>query len=174
MSVLSEEQLVSRACEGDPASFGELIRLWDADLRGVAWSVCRSASDTDDIMQRTWEKAFRSIDSFDGRSKLKTWVWSICRRTALDHIRYEGRRKHDPESAMRQWEAHENTSRDAADRMELSAVLDSLDPETRSLLMMTAGLGLSVDEAAEIAELPRGTAASRIRRARARLTSWDA
>lgn len=60
-----EDELEVRAGRGDAAAFGALIRRHDPDLRGVAWSVCRLANTTDDIMQAAYEKAFRSIDGFD-------------------------------------------------------------------------------------------------------------
>jgi len=173
MTELPNEHLIARARAGDSRAFGELIRLWDADLRGVAWAVCRSSIDTDDIMQKAYEKAFRSIDSFDGRSSLKTWMWSISHRTALDHIRYEQRREHQPEASAAHLPTTANVADETVDRLELAAVMESLDPVTRSLLILTAGKGLTVDEAAVVTNLPRGTAAARIRRARARLQRWD-
>lgn len=174
MTDVTEAELEQQARDGDNRAFGELIRRWDPDLRGVAWSICRSAQDTDDIMQKAYEKAFRKIGSFDGRSRLKTWVWSICHHAALDHVRYERRRMHEPDVELITVPTASTTAGAATDRMELDAVLESLDPVVRSLLMLTAGHGLSVDEAAEITNLPRGTAASKISRARTRLQRWDA
>lgn len=171
----TESELESRARSGDAAAFGALIRTWDQDLRGVAWSVVRSANATDDVMQSAYEKAFRSLDRFDGRSSMKTWLHSVIYRTALDHVRYEGRRRHaDLEVVDRVRGGPDSSSERAMGQVELGQAMDALDPEQRAALMLTAGLGFSFDEAAEITGERRGTIASRVSRARKKLARWEA
>ena len=167
----SQLSLQEQARLGDASAFGELIRQWDDDLRGVVWSVVRSATETDDVMQAAYEKAFRSLDTFRRDASLKTWLTSICLRAAIDHTRYEGRRRHDGDDSLVNLASHVSTSRAAISKTELAAVLESLDPETRGLLMLTVGLGFSFDEVAEIAGLPRGTVASRVARAKQAIRS---
>ncbi len=168
--------LERRARSGDASAFGQLLRLWDHDLRGVAWSVVRSASATDDVMQDGYERAFRSIDRFDGRSSMKTWLHSIIYRTAVDYIRYENRRSHADVTELRAVasaapEVQPETA--ALSKAELASVLDDCSPEQRAMLMLTAGLGYSFDETAEILGEKRGTVASRVGRVRARLLRWE-
>lgn len=168
--------LERRARGGDPAAFGELLRTWDGDLRGVAWSVVRSATATDDVMQDAYEKAFRKIDRFDGRSSMKTWLHSIVYRSAIDYVRYEGRRAHDDASELGSVAASEPSVQPesaALSRSELANLLEACTPDQRAMLMLTAGLGYSYDETAEIMGEARGTVASRINRVRARLSRWE-
>lgn len=163
---MDTEALEAQARGGDAPAFGSLARQWDSSLRAVVWSVVRSADATDDVMQAAYEKAFRSISGFRGGSSLKTWLHSICWRTAIDHVRYEGRRRHQPLDQVGDVAAEASTSSAALDRVELASVLERLDPDVRSLLMLTAGLGYSFDEVAEIVDMPRGTVASKVGRAR--------
>lgn len=165
-TVNSPNEREARARQGDVAAFGELIREWDHDLRGVVWSIVRSAPDTDDIMQAAYEKAFRGIADFRGAASMKTWLHSICYRCAIDHLRYEGRRIHESDAVLRTRAASESTSDAAISRSELATTLAGLDPGQRALLMLVAGLGYTFDEAATITNLPRGTVASRVGRAR--------
>jgi len=168
--------LEQRARAGDPAAFGRLIRAWDQDLRGVAWSVVRTASGTDDVMQDAYERAFRSLDRFDGRSAMKTWMHSIVYRTAIDHVRYEGRRRHEEVAELRTiagTDAGSTPDVTVLGREELASVLEDCTPEQRAMLMLTAGLGYSFDETAEMLGESRGTVASRVSRTRARLTRWE-
>lgn len=88
------DDLECRARQGEAVAFGQLARLYDRDLRNVVWSVVRKPNLIDDVMQNSYERAFRKIRSFDGRSSMKTWLSTICLRTAIDYIRYEGRRRH--------------------------------------------------------------------------------
>ena len=163
----SEIELLERkAAGGGAAAFGRLIRLYDHDLRGVVWAVVRNTHETDDVMQVAYEKAFRSIGSFDGRSSLKTWLHSICYRAAIDHVRYEGRRRHQDVDNMRDLAGPRSTDDAALARNELGTAFSVLDEEQRVVLMMTAGLGYTFDEVAEITGVRRGTVASRASRAR--------
>lgn len=165
-----ETEAAARA--GDVRAFGALLREYDHDLRGVAWNVVRSAHATDDVMQDAYEKAFRALDRFDGRSSLKTWLHSIVYRAALDHLRYEGRRRHDDLSALdRHVPDGDTTYGSALGRAEFRSAMAALDPEQRVALYLTAALGYSFDEAAEITGERRGTIASRVSRARKKLAS---
>ncbi len=167
----SQSDLEALARSGDGHAFGQLIRQWDDDLRGIVWSVLRSASETDDVMQTAYEKAFRSIANFRQDASMKTWLYSICLRSAIDHSRYERRRRHESTAMLTHMASDVSTSRAALSKGELAAVLDTIDPEARGLLMLTVGLGYSFDEAAEIADLPRGTVASRVARAKQAIRS---
>lgn len=174
--VVDTKLLETSARKGDSVAFGQLLRVWDGDLRGVAWSVVRSATGTDDVMQDAYERAFRSIEGFDGRSSMKTWLHSIVYRTAIDHIRYEGRRAHDDVTSLATVASAQPDARPesvALSRSELASVLDTCTPEQRAMLMLTAGLGYSFDETAEILGENRGTVASRVGRIRARLFRWE-
>lgn len=164
-------EIETLARHGDMHAFGQLIRAWDSDLRGVAWAVSRDPVHTDDIMQTTYEKAVRSLHDFRGAASLKTWLHSICYRAAIDHVRFEGRRQHQHEDALRAQASPSSTSDAALAKTELAESLASLDPETRAALMLTTGLGYSFDEAAEILDLPRGTVASKVRRAKQALSA---
>ncbi len=141
----------------------------------MAWAVVRDPNRTDDIMQAAYEKAFRALSTFDGRSQFSTWLHSIVYRTAIDHSRYEGRRRHDDLDSLRN---QGNDTGDAASasigRMEMESVMEQLAPEERVALMLVAGWGYSYDEVAEILGEARGTVASRVSRARSRLERWQA
>jgi RNA polymerase sigma-70 factor, ECF subfamily len=161
------------AMSGDPAAFGALLRRWDRDLRGVAWSVVGSRH-LDDVMQDAYERAFRKIGSFDGRSSMKTWLHTIVHRTAIDTGRYEARRRHDDvDDPTIEVATAPTTSSRALDRIEIDAMLEQLPTDQRTALMLTVGLGYSYEDASAITGESRGTIASRVNRARARLEPWE-
>ena len=172
MDSLSLEQA---ARSGDAAAFGALVRAWDQDLRGVAWSVARNTNATDDIMQASYESAFRGLAQFDGRSSMKTWLHAIVYRSAIDQVRYESHRLHDDLANLRTTSTPKpQPETRAIDKAELAAALETMQPDVRAMLMLTAGLGYSFDETAVIVGQARGTVASRVSRARAELQRWEA
>ncbi len=158
---------------GDVQAFETFVRANDRKLRGVAWAVVRNAEQTDDIMQSAYEKAFRALPDFDGRSSMTTWLHSIIYRTAIDFVRYEGRRRHSDLDAMRNVGGTSDAASQGIDRVELGDVMDQLSPEERATLMVVTGLGYSYDDAAEILGESRGTIASRISRTRNRISRWE-
>lgn len=50
-------------------------------------------NDAEDLMNETFIKVFRNWHQFDNRSSIKTWILSISRNVALDHIRKRERLK---------------------------------------------------------------------------------
>lgn len=160
---------IAAARRGEPSAFGRLLRQWDHDMRGVAWAVVREQHAVDDVLQTAYEKAFRSIDGFAGNSSMKTWLHSIVYRAAIDHLRYEGRRRHEGIETLERLPSAGSVSGQATDHMEIVQALATLDHETRAMVMLTGVAGLSFDEVAEITGVARGTVASRVSRARARL-----
>lgn len=168
------DDLEDRACRGDAAAFGQLIRRYDRDLRAVVWTVVRSGPDTDDVMQIAYEKAFRALAAFEGRSSLKSWLHTICYRCALDHVRSAHRRRQSEHMPFGEPDAGPVDGGPSADdtavaRVDLARAFDRLDTDQRVALMLTAGLGYSFDEAAAITGTRRGTVASRASRARRRM-----
>ncbi len=161
-------ELEGRARRGSAEAFGELLRAYDPTLRAVVWNVVRNRDGVDDVLQTAYEKAFRRIDSFDGRASLKSWLYSICYNSAIDYVRYEGRRRHEEVESIPQARQPESMSlgHRSADRVDTAALLSSLGSESRAALYLNVALGYTVDEVAEITDSPRGTVASRIRRAK--------
>ena len=171
-----ETEIEREARAGDAHAFGQFLRAHDRDFRNVVWSVFRSSTHIDDVMQSSYERAFAKIGTFDGRSSLKTWVSTICYRTAIDHARFEGRRRHqsvDDQHAPVRYDQTLDGGVDVAslisDRDQLERAMASLNPEEAAILTMTAGLGYSFDDVAEVMNIKRGTVASRASRARRRL-----
>src|SRR5438132_1671445 len=58
----------------------------------VALSFCKDSSLAEDVAQEAFLKAYRSVDEMREPARLKTWLYSIARFTAIDWLR---RRKHE-------------------------------------------------------------------------------
>src|SRR4051794_7381892 len=88
---MSEQTLCRSLERGDEAAFASLVALYHAPLRRLAITYVRSASVADEVVQETWLAVIRGIASFDGRSSLKTWIFSILANTAKTRARRERR-----------------------------------------------------------------------------------
>ena len=50
-------------------------------------SIVRTHDDADDVLQNTFLKAWKNLPTFEGRSKLSTWLYRIAINEALDFLR---------------------------------------------------------------------------------------
>ena len=126
-------------------------------------------ADLEDAMQDVFVVVHRHSATFDGRSKITTWLFSICLRIAanrrrLAHLRREVADTDAPEPASAS--TPDADLEREQERAILAKVLDSLDVEKRAVLVMFELDGLSGAEIAEIMDVPLGTVQSRLFAAR--------
>lgn len=88
--VHADAALVERLRRADEEAFRELVRLYDPGLRRMARIYVAEAV-ADDVVQDTWVTVIRSLDRFEGRSTLKTWVFGILVNVARRRAAREGR-----------------------------------------------------------------------------------
>jgi RNA polymerase sigma-70 factor (ECF subfamily) len=160
--------LAMAAGRGDGAAATELIRATQRDVMRFLAPLTASA-DVEDLTQETFLRALRGLPEFAGRSSVRTWLFSIARRVAADHVRRATRRPRV--AAVPDWQATADAA-GAADgprfdeHHALTALLFALPAERREAFVATQMLGLSYAEAAEVCECPVGTIRSRVARAR--------
>lgn len=72
---------------GDPAEFSRLVDTYSSKIYRLAIKMLNHQQDAEDVLQETFLKAYRGIKSFDGRSKISTWLFRIATNEALMVIR---------------------------------------------------------------------------------------
>jgi RNA polymerase sigma-70 factor, ECF subfamily len=93
-----EARLVEGLRAGDDDVFMELVRALNPSLLRVARMFVPTAALAEDVVQETWLAVLNGIDRFEGRSSLKTWIFSILTNTAK--TRGERERRSVPFSAL--------------------------------------------------------------------------
>jgi RNA polymerase sigma-70 factor (ECF subfamily) len=161
------------AGRGDQAAAATFIGATQVEVRQFLRHVA-GTRDADDLVQETYLRAWRSLPGFAARSSARTWLFSIARRVAVDHVRSAVAR---PRTAqLRDWQsAAEAATAGTGPRHDESTLvrmlIDRLTPERREAFVATQMLGLSYAEAAEVFDCPVGTIRSRVARARADLVT---
>ena len=174
---LEASALVEAAKGGDVQAFEELYNRYRQRIYALALHLTGRPSDADDITQDAFLKAYKKIDSFEGRSEFFTWLYRIALHRALNVKRNRKKRPtvgmDDPRvSAAIAVDAYGDPQR-ALELQEryakLLASFDNLSPSLRTTVVLTTLQGLSYKEAAIVLNTTEGTVAWRVHEARRKL-----
>ncbi|MBY8850380.1 sigma-70 family RNA polymerase sigma factor [Saccharothrix longispora] len=87
-----EDPDVDLARGGDDAAFTRLVRPLRRELHAHCYRVLGSAHDADDALQDALLRAWRGFSRFEGRSSLRTWLYTVATHACLDVVASRGRR----------------------------------------------------------------------------------
>jgi RNA polymerase sigma-70 factor (ECF subfamily) len=82
-----DEQMVRRAQAGHAACFEELVRRYETRVYGFLFHCARNDADARDLAQATFVAAWRALPRFNPRRAFAPWLFTIARRTFIDHWR---------------------------------------------------------------------------------------
>lgn len=91
-----EAALLDKLRAGDESAFATLVDGLNCRLQALAGTFTSSQSLAEDIVQETWLAVIRGLDGFEGRSTLRTWIFSILVRRARTMAVREARRPEAP------------------------------------------------------------------------------
>lgn len=174
-----EAELVTELQAGSDAAFDLLVTHYHAGVFNLVYGILSDPADAADVTQEVFLRAFRGIRGFRSGSSLKTWLYRISVRQALNHRRWFWRHHRqqisidaeevgknsaaelrDAEATpLEQYEARETQAR-------VRRGLAQIPPIFRSAVILRDLEGLSYEEVAEVLEVSVGTVKSRILRGR--------
>ncbi len=174
---MDDIRLVEGLKKGDEESFKVLLDRYEGRIFNTALRITGDFSETEDVVQEAFLKAYRNIDSFDFRSGFYTWLYRIAVNSALDSRKKT--MKHRALSLNQGEDVNIDIPADGEDPTRnpemdemaelLSAALDELPEKYRTILVLREYEGLSYIEISEVLNCSKGTVESRLFRARERL-----
>lgn len=199
LTPLRELQLLEAYRAKGPDSHRALTELLSGYQRRI-YTIClrmvRRPEDAADLTQDVLLKLVENLDSYDGRSKLSTWVIRVAMNASLSHLRKSKVRAERPLGPSEQ--ASQGPRGAAAgeagmpgpgggvrggrpepspaegveqnqQRMLIVRALESLDADARAMLVLRDVQDLDYQQLADVLDVPLGTVKSRLFRARAML-----
>jgi RNA polymerase sigma-70 factor (ECF subfamily) len=88
-----EMALLKLAADGDEGAFRELVDAHRGELHAHCYRMLGSLHDAEDAVQDALFRAWRGLSGFEGRSSVRSWLYSIATNTALDVFRHRSRRE---------------------------------------------------------------------------------
>lgn len=197
---LKELQLVDLHRAGGPQAqeaLGELIRAYQRRIYSICLRMVHHPDDASDLTQDALVKVIEGLSSYNGQSKLSTWVIRVTMNCCLTHLRKQKLRSHEsldapgrkgteagfaagaagksgPDSSGkaissgREPQPAQRIEQDQKRTIVLQA-LDSIEADMRSILVLRDLQDLDYQQLAEVLDIPIGTVKSRLFRARAAL-----
>lgn len=186
-----DEDLVSRAKDGDTRAFDALILKYGDKLYGLVYNMTNHKEDTHDLLQEIFAKAYHSLRKFKGHSTFYTWIYQIATNQTLNFLKKRKRRSalslNDDESGIQQDPALIDSNRDgnpeeksrlAELQKRLNEAMMRLSESHRMVVTMFDIQGMPHGEIAKILGVSEGTVRSRLHYAHLQLQSalqdsWD-
>ena len=119
-------RLVEALRRGEETAFTELVDRYERTMLAVASGYVRTRAVAQEVVQDTWLNVFKSIDSFECRSSLKTWIFRILVNRAK--TRGAGESRSIPFSSFRTGESDSFDPESLIDRSRIDAA-DAESPE---------------------------------------------
>jgi RNA polymerase sigma-70 factor (ECF subfamily) len=168
--------LAQRCASGDSEAIRIVTRANNQRLFRAAWSILKDRSEAEDAVQSAYLNAFASMDTFEARSSLSTWLTRIVINEALSRSRALTRRRSRLEAegvTMIEDYRTEDAPDVALAREQLRSIMEravaDLPDAFRTVFVLRDVEGFSVEETSDALAIPIATVKSRLFRARRKL-----
>lgn len=168
--------LVKRAKSGDYQAFDLLVLKYQSRLISTAFKFVKDVQISEDIVQDSFIKAFKALESFREDSSFYTWIYRITVNTSKNFLVSKKRKSELLNSDLSEEASYEiepvetYSPEDLLQAAQLKKVItetiDQLGEDTRTALTLRELDGLSYEQIADVVNCPVGTVRSRIFRGR--------
>jgi RNA polymerase sigma-70 factor (ECF subfamily) len=168
--------LVKRAKSGDYQAFDLLVLKYQSRLISTAFKFVKDVQIAEDVVQDSFIKAYKALESFREDSSFYTWIYRITVNTSKNFLVSKKRKSELLNSDLSEEASYEiepvetYSPEDFLQATQLKKVItetiDQLGEDTRTALTLRELDGLSYEQIAKVVNCPVGTVRSRIFRGR--------
>jgi len=176
-----EADLVRRVQAKDEIAFREIVERYQNKVFSIIYGILRNHNDAEDIAQQVFSKIYFSIENFDFRSSLLTWIYKITVNECYDYLRKKRVRKLVYESDFSEEDAllmensepasdqHPAVDETLVKRDLLIKLLSKVSEDDRNLILLKEVEGHSVEELAQMTGMNENTIKVKLFRTRQKL-----
>jgi RNA polymerase sigma-70 factor (ECF subfamily) len=176
----SDQELVSRALD-NKQQFAAIVQRYEtALLRYIVRQGCRDNGMAQDVLQEVFIKAYLHLNDYDTTLPFSSWIYRIAHNETISHFRKEknrplvlemgaddeffGKIADDLGFSRQEIERYHDT--------DIQTALQALEPRYRDIIVLKFFEEKSYDEISDILQMPQGTVATLINRAKKKIKSY--
>ncbi|MEZ7791586.1 sigma-70 family RNA polymerase sigma factor [Niallia circulans] len=152
----------------------EIMILYGDELTRLAYTYVKDIETAKDIVQTVFIKCYTHLKTFKGEAKLKTWLYRITINKCKDHIKSAYARRF---SLFKKDINHKSATMPSPEeevmiqtmQAELKNIILSLPPKYAEVILLYYYEELDINEIADILQISKNTAKTRLRRGRKNL-----
>ncbi len=178
LTLARDNELVEAVKRGSDIHFEEIVRRYTKILFAYLHRYTKDSDEVSDILQDTFFKVLRKINSYDPCRDFKPWIYAIARNSALDKYRRNNSQvfsaiENDDSSFEEKYEDENSNMRDALEKdeinNEISKLLNDLKPHYKEVMDLHYGEELTFREIGKKMNRPTNTVKSWHNRAKANI-----
>lgn len=172
-----EAQWLERARAGDQAAFGLLVEAYQRPVFSLTYRMLGNAEEAEDAAQEAFLRAYSRLHQYNPQHKFSTWLFSIANHHCIDRLRKRRVRVVgiDESPVVYRLESSlprpEDSALSGEQAQEMQALVNQLDPDYRTPLVLRYWNDCSYQEIADTMDISVAAVKSRLFRARQKLAS---
>jgi len=168
----TDEQIVLIILNGDNEAYEEIIKRYENKLIRYIKYLVPKTDDAEDIVQTTFIKAYENLNNFKQEYKFSSWIYRIAHNEAINRLKKKYQETFFPDFDLISLSSKE-TPETEYEKKELASTLmkclNMLPVKYRGVLTLYYLEDKQYEDISIILKIPKGTVATRINRAKAKL-----
>ena len=170
-----EQDWLERARAGEQEAFGLLVETYQRPVFALTYRMLGDVSEAEDAAQETFLRAYARLDQYDPGRKFSTWLFSIANYHCIDRLRkrrvqFVGLDESPVVFSLESDSARPEDETLAVEQAEeMQALVNQLEPEYRTPLVLRYWNDCSYQEIADVMDISVPAVKSRLFRARKKL-----
>ena len=164
VATADERQVLRQAKAGDSAAFERIVRQYQSMVFSLACYFLRDPGRAEEIAQEAFLRLYQNLDRIESPEHLAQWLRKVTWRCGIDEVRRAG---HGKEVAVDDLPEPAAAAREGDLLLEgrLRALVASLPPRARMMVVLRYQEDLSLAEIADVMGIPLNTVKSGLARA---------
>jgi RNA polymerase sigma-70 factor (ECF subfamily) len=177
---LSDQDLVTKTIKNKQA-FAAIVHRYEAPLLRYIYRMgCKDASAAQDLLQEIFVKTFVHLNDYDHSLQFSSWIYRIAHNETVSYFRKE-RSRPSVLTRAEDFFLFENIADEAGlidqksqrhSVMEIQSAVSRLEPRYRDIIVLKFFEEKSYEEISDILQIPQGTVATLINRAKKKIKSY--
>jgi RNA polymerase sigma-70 factor, ECF subfamily len=157
--------------KADVPAFEELYRQHSTRLFNLAWRMCGTRADAEDLLQEIFLLAHRKLPEFRGDSAVGTWLYRLAMNRCLDHLKNRQTRARGATTTLDEetMPGPKAMADGGIKRLDLERAIARLPEGARAAFVLHDVEGFQHHEIASILGISEGTSKSQVHKARLKL-----